>query len=85
LQKYPADLTINNESFWSGYRRAPTRMPFDASNEEILQCVSVLAKILGRMFNVDVGEIDVKSFKDLYSKPDTHYWDFVRVCWSSLC
>lgn len=59
LQKYPAELTVNNESFWSGYRRAPTRMPFDANNEDIFQCVSVLAKVLAKMFNVEVGEIEV--------------------------
>ncbi len=50
-QKYPSEHRQDSELFWSGYRRFPTTLDYDITDESFVNFVGSCANLLAIIFN----------------------------------
>ena len=77
LQKYPSDLLIKgtNKKFWSGARKEPKKITFDANNEEHFQFIYCMTYLLCEIMELDDINTKMKFIKKAIEKYELKKFD----------
>ena len=77
LQKYPSDLLIKGTSkkFWSGARKEPKKILFDANNEEHYQFIYCMTYLLCQILEIDDLDTKMKYIRKAVEKYELKKFD----------